>query len=140
MEGVVMEKLNVIEFKKKIFDFGPGKEWKFEGDLPAIVDFYADWCGPCRMQAPILEEISKEVAGKVRIYKVDTEASPELAALFRIRGIPALLFIPKAGNPALFSGFTPKEIIREAIQNQLGVEMAPLPESETSRQGGGCCS
>lgn len=116
-----METLNVTGFKSKVFDFENQKEWKFEGELPAIIDFYADWCGPCRMQAPVLEEISKAYEGKIHVFKVNTEASPELASLFRIRGIPALLFIPKTGKPSLASGFMPKETLKEAIRDVLKV-------------------
>lgn len=116
-----MEILNVNTFKTKIFNFEKGSDWKFEGQLPAIIDFYADWCGPCRMQAPVLEEIASEYKGKVEVYKIDTEASPDLAAMFRIRGIPALLFIPKDGQPTMSSGFMAKEALKNAIKNVLKV-------------------
>ena len=116
-----METLNVTEFKKKIFDFEASKDWKFAGELPTIVDFYADWCGPCQRLSPVLEEIAKEYEGRVNVYKVDTEATPELAALFRVRGIPALLFIPKEGTPKMSSGFLPKEALKAAIQDNLKV-------------------
>lgn len=119
-----METLNIEEFKKKVFNYDGGPTWKFEGNLPAIVDFYADWCGPCRMQTPVLEEISKEFEGKIRVYKVDTQATPELASIFRIRGIPALLFIPKDGKPSLSSGFMPKEHLKQAISELLGIASA----------------
>lgn len=136
-----METLNVTEFKNKVFNFEAAREWKFEGDLPAIVDFYADWCGPCRMQTPVLEEISKEFAGKVRVYKVNTEASPELASFVRIRGIPALLFIPANGKPSLSSGFMPKEALKEAIRDVLKVGEKPTTETkQVNAGGGGCCS
>ena len=73
-------KLTTEEFKAKVFDYTSNKEWKYEGKLPAIIDFYADWCGPCKMVAPILEELSKQYEGKLAIYKVDTDAENELAA------------------------------------------------------------
>ena len=84
-------KLTTEEFKEKVFDYTANKEWKYEGKLPAIVDFYADWCGPCKMVAPILEELSKQYDGKLTIYKVDTDAENELAAVFNIRSIPTFL-------------------------------------------------
>jgi thioredoxin 1 len=117
-----MQLLSVHEFKEKIFNYDLHSEWKFEGEIPAIVDFYADWCGPCRMQAPVLEEISKEYSGKIHVYKIDTQATPELASLFRIRGIPALLFIPMKDKPSLTSGFMPKEELESAISQILKVE------------------
>jgi len=114
-----METLDLALFNEKIADTTPGSPWKLRSDVPVILDFYADWCGPCRAQAPILEEIAKEYAGKVAVYKVNVDKSPELASMFRIRGIPALLFIPKEGRPSLTSGLTPKEELRGAIQNLL---------------------
>jgi thioredoxin len=117
-----MEILNAQTFKDKVFDFETNKEWAYKGELPAIVDFYADWCGPCRALAPVLEELSGEYKGKVEIYKVNTEQSPELAALFGVRGIPALLFIPKTGEPAMSSGFMPKESLQQAMAELLGVK------------------
>ncbi|MBY0471946.1 thioredoxin [bacterium] len=116
-----METLNVDSFKTKVFDFDKNEKWVYAGTLPAIVDFYADWCGPCKILAPILEEVSQEYAGKVAIYKVDTEATPELASLFGIRGIPSLLFIPPQGEPTMSSGVLPKEILKEAIADLLKV-------------------
>src|SRR5687768_8603493 len=91
-ERLMTTKLTTGDFKKNIFDYTANQEWKYEGKLPAIIDFYADWCGPCKMVAPILEELSKEYEGKVMIYKVDTEAEQELAAVFNIRSIPTFLF------------------------------------------------
>ena len=85
------ELLTKETFLEKVFNFEKNKEWKFEGDKPAIIDFYADWCGPCKMVAPILEELSEEYEGKVDIYKVDTEAEQELSAAFAIRSIPSML-------------------------------------------------
>lgn len=117
-----MEVLNIKTFKEKIFNFEASKEWKFEGKRPAIVDFYADWCGPCRALSPILQEIETDYQGLVDIYKVDTEASPELAALFGVRGIPSLLFIPIQGEPAMSSGMMPKESFDRAINELFSIK------------------
>lgn len=99
------QKLVKSDFLKLIWNYETTpNEWKYLGDKPALIDFYADWCGPCRIAAPILEEISHEFAGKVKIYKIDTDREKELAAVFGIRGIPAFLYIPKEGRPVMMSG------------------------------------
>lgn len=112
-------RLTTEDFKKKVFDYTANQEWKYEGTLPAIIDFYADWCGPCKMVAPILEELSKEYAGKVIIYKVDTEAEAELSAVFAIRSIPTFLFIPVAGQPIMQPGALPKNVFEKVIEEHL---------------------
>jgi len=109
-------------FLTKVFDYEKNKEWKFEGEKPCIVDFYADWCGPCKMVAPVLEELSKEYEGKIDFYKVDTEAENELAAVFGIRSIPSLLFVPKEGQPQMAMGALPKETLEQAFSEIFGVE------------------
>lgn len=114
-----MEHLTKTTFQQKIFDYETNKEWKFAGQLPAIVDFYADWCGPCKMVAPILKELAEEYKGKVDIYKVDTEQEQELAGVFGIRSIPSILFIPKTGKPQMAMGAMPKEAFIEAIDSVL---------------------
>lgn len=114
-----MEHLTKETFQQKIFNYETNKEWKFEGELPAIVDFYADWCGPCKMVAPVLESLSKEYAGKVNIYKVDTDKEQELAAVFGIRSIPSILFIPKEGKPQMAMGAMSREGFVEAINSVL---------------------
>ncbi len=116
-----MEILNIETFKSKIFDFEASKDWLFKGYRPAIIDFYADWCGPCRALAPVLDEVSAQYSGKLDVYKVNTEISPELAALFGVRGIPAILFIPIKGEPAMSSGFIPKESFEKAISDLFGI-------------------
>jgi thioredoxin 1 len=88
-------------------------------DLPCLIDFYADWCGPCKMLAPVLEELSKEYEGKIHIYKVDTEAEPELAGAFGIRSIPSLLFCPSEGQPQMAMGALPKVTLKKAIDEIL---------------------
>jgi len=117
-----MEHLTLDSFKTKVFDFENNKEWKFEGDKPAIIDFYADWCGPCKMVAPILEELSKEYAGKVDIYKIDTEKEQELASVFGIRSIPSILFVPLNAQPQMAAGALPKNAFEQAIKDVLLVE------------------
>ena len=104
------------EFLKKIADYeNHSKEWKYLGDKPAIVDFYADWCGPCKMVAPILEELSKEYAGKVYIYKVNVDKEPELARDFGIQSIPTIWFVPMKGEPQVNMGALSKEQLKGYI-------------------------
>lgn len=117
-----METLKLDSFKNKIFDYEASKEWKYKGDKPAIIDFYADWCGPCRMLSPIIEKVSQTYSGKVDIYKVDTEASPDLAAMFGIRSIPSILFIPMQGDPVMSSGVIPEEGFEKAISDLFNIK------------------
>jgi thioredoxin len=111
--------LTTQEFKEKIFNYEASKEWKYAGELPAIVDFYADWCGPCKMVAPILEDLAKEYSGKIMVYKVDTENEQELAAVFGIQSIPTLLFIPTDGQPQAALGALPKQTFEKVIKDIL---------------------
>ncbi len=115
------EKLTKADFIAKVFDFEKSQEWNYLGDVPAIVDFYADWCGPCKMVAPILEEISKEYDGKLKVYKIDTDAEPELASAFGIQSIPSLLFIPLKDKPQMSAGALPKPGLLKAIKEILKV-------------------
>ena len=117
MKVTQMEHLNIDSFKRKVFDFETNKEWKYEGDKPCIIDFYADWCGPCKMVAPILEELSNVYKGIIDIYKVDTDAESELAAIFGIRSIPSILFVPLEGKPRMSMGALPKQSIEKAIED-----------------------
>ncbi len=111
-------KLTAQKFKEDIFDYTTEKEWSYKGDKPAIIDFYADWCGPCKMVAPILEELSNENP-EIVIYKVDTEVERELAAVFQIRSIPSILFIPMEKQPMMQAGALPKHVLEEVIQKEL---------------------
>lgn len=106
-------------FLKKVFNYEANKEWKFEGDKPALIDFYADWCGPCKSIAPVLEELSEEYKDKIDIYKIDTEKEQELAAAFGIRSIPSLLFIPMDEQPQMAQGALPKDALKDAIDDIL---------------------
>ncbi len=90
--------------------------------MPCVIDFYAEWCQPCKLLVPVLDELAEEYAGKINIYKVDTGAEPELAAAFGIRSIPTMLFVPKEGKPQMTTGVMPKGAIKKAIKDMLGVE------------------
>lgn len=114
-------KLTTQDFKDNIFNYSEDEDWNYKGTLPAIIDFYADWCGPCKMVAPVLEELSKEYDGKLLIYKVDTEAEQELAAVFGIRSIPTFLFIPVNDQPVMQPGALPKNIFKQIIEEKLVV-------------------
>jgi thioredoxin len=118
----MIEFLTKETFKEKVFDFENNKEWKFEGDKPCLIDFYADWCQPCKMVAPILEELLEEYDGKLDIYKIDTEDQPELAGMFGIQSIPSLLFVPAEGQPQMAVGALPKDTFERAIKDVLKVE------------------
>jgi len=121
-EDVVTTHLTKADFLSKVFNYEQNQEWKYEGDLPCIIDFYADWCQPCKMVAPILEELSDEFAGKLHIYKVNTEQEQELAAVFGIRSIPSMLFVPMNDKPQMAVGALPKDSILQAMKEVLGVE------------------
>lgn len=116
-----MEFLTKDTFMEKVFNYEVNQEWKFAGELPCVIDFYADWCGPCKMVAPILDELSKEYQGKLNIYKIDTEEQQELSAVFGIRSIPSILFVPKEGQPRMAVGAMPKEGFIKAFEDVLGV-------------------
>jgi len=115
----MLEHLTAETFKQKVFNYDVNQDWKFEGDLPCIIDFYADWCAPCKIVAPILEELAKEYEGKINIYKVNTEEEQELAYVFGIQSIPSLLFCPKDDRPQMAVGALPKQTFIEIIESIL---------------------
>lgn len=115
------EHLTKEDFLEKVFNYEENNEWQYEGELPAIIDFWADWCAPCKAVAPVLEELSEEYEGKLKVYKVNTEEEQELASVFGIRSIPSLLFIPTDGQPQMAAGALPKDTFVKAIDDVLGV-------------------
>jgi len=117
-----MEHLTKETFKEKVFNFEENKDWKFEGDKPAVIDFYAEWCGPCKVVGPILDELSTEYEGKIDIYKVDTEDQYELAGMFGIQSVPSILFIPMGEQPQMSMGAMPKETLKQAFSDVLKVD------------------
>ena len=113
------EHLTKDTFLQKVFNYEINKEWKFEGDIPVVIDFWAPWCGPCRMVGPIIDELSSEYTGKVNFYKVNVDDEQELAGIFGIRSIPSMLFVPKEGKPKMSVGALPKEALVEVIDKEL---------------------
>ena len=119
------EKMNTIkidkaQFLEKIYNYEKNPQtWKYEGDKPAIVDFYATWCGPCKALGPVLEELAEEYEGKIYIYKVDVDQEPELSGVFGIRSVPTLLFIPANGEPSMSPGAPSKAQLKQIIEGHL---------------------
>ncbi len=120
--------LNKREFKEKIFNYSVSKDWDYKGEMPAVIDFYADWCMPCKMVAPLLNQLSQEYDGKVKFYKVNTEKDPEVAKVFGISSIPTLLFIAPTGPPTVVRGAQPIGSLRKNIDRI-------LPGEKTSSKG-----
>jgi thioredoxin 1 len=116
------EHLTKETFIEKIFDYEKETEWKYKGERPAIIDFYADWCGPCKMVAPVIEQLSEEYKGLVDVYKIDTEDQQELASVFGIRSIPSLLFIPVGAQPQMAAGALPKDAFVNAFADIFGIK------------------
>lgn len=112
--------LSTADFRLKIMDYTVHQtEWVFEGERPAVIDFYTTWCGPCKMMAPIVEETAKAYAGKVDFYKVDIEKEQELAQTFGIQSIPTFLFIPAKGKPTMQMGAMSKETFEKMVDENL---------------------
>ena len=116
------EHLTKDTFVSKVFDFEKSQEWKFEGNVPAIVDFWAEWCGPCKMISPVLEEISKEYEGKLNVYKVNVDEEVDVASAFGIQSIPSLLFIPMNERPQMAAGAMPKAGLVKLVKDVLKVQ------------------
>lgn len=115
-----VQELSTTVFKQKVMNYEQHpQEWVFEGDKPAVIDFYATWCGPCKATAPIVEALAEQYAGKVDFYKVDVDKESELAGLFGIRSIPSLLFIPKDGKPQMQVGAMNRQQMEQAMQSTL---------------------
>jgi thioredoxin 1 len=117
----MLEHLTKETFKEKVFNWEANKDWKYEGSVPCMIDFYADWCGPCKMVAPVLEELQKEYGDKLVIYKVNTEEQQELAGMFGVQSIPSLLFVPLEGQPQMAMGALPKSTFEQAFADVLKV-------------------
>jgi len=118
--------LNKREYKSKVHDYTFSKEWKYKGDMPAVIDFYADWCVPCRTVAPLLDELSIEYAGKVRVFKINSEKDPEVSKAYGISSIPTLMFIPQNGKPSVVTGAQSRQSLKNNIERILPKDEQPL--------------
>ena len=117
-----IEHLTKVTFKQKVFDFEVNKEWKYAGNVPCIIDFYADWCGPCKKLAPTVEQIAKDYKGKINVYKVNVDEQQELAGAFGIQGIPAVLFCPQTEKPQMSTGLISRADFDKAIKDVLKIQ------------------
>jgi thioredoxin 1 len=117
--GEVVMPLTNDTFRKYIFDYKSEKVWNYKGDKPAIIDFYADWCPPCRELSPLVEEIAKEFAGKIVVYKVNTDQERAVTQTLGISGLPTLVFIPVKGKPQFVVGFVSKENLEKGVNDVL---------------------
>jgi thioredoxin 1 len=120
--------LTAQDFREKIFDYEKEEDWKYKGERPAIIDFYAEWCGPCKSIAPVLEELAIEYSDKLIIYKIDTDKEQELSSLFGIQSIPTLLFIPMQGTLMVQKGALPKKVLKQVIDEKL-LQKSDVPET-----------
>jgi thioredoxin len=121
-DQTVVEHLTKLTFKQKVFDYEANKQWKYAGNLPCIIDFYADWCGPCKRLAPTVEQIAKDYKGKIKVYKVNVDEQQELAGAFGIQGIPAVLFCPQTEKPQMSTGYISRADFDKAIKDVLKVQ------------------
>ena len=132
-----IEMLTVDTFKEKVFNYVENKDWKFEGKTPCMIDFYADWCQPCKTVGPILEELQDEYGDKIQVYKVDIDTHQELAQAFGIKSIPSLLFVPLEGQPQMAVGALPKDAfikgIDEVLNVKLGIDITDELPEETDK-------
>ena len=139
--GKEVEHLTIETFKEKVFDYVKNKDWKYEGSVPCMIDFYADWCQPCKTVAPILEELQAEYGDKLQVYKVDVDAHQELGGAFGIQSIPSLLFVPMEGQPQMAVGALPKDAFIKGIADVLKVTLDTeddgdvSPEPKTDEEG-----
>ena len=117
-----IEHLTKVTFKQKVFDFEVNKEWKYAGNVPCIIDFYADWCGPCKKLAPTVEQVAKDYKGKINVYKVNVDEQQELAGAFGIQGIPAVLFCPQTEKPQMSTGLISRADFDKAIKDVLKIQ------------------
>ena len=117
-----VEHLTNATFKLKVFDFENNKQWKFAGDKPCIIDFYAEWCGPCKKLAPTVEQIAKDYQGKINVYKVNVDEQQELAGAFGVKGIPAVLFCPQTDKPQMSTGYITRTDFDKAIKDVLKIQ------------------
>ena len=126
-KGTILKHLFMVEvlttqsFREKIFDYETEQTWKYKGNKPAVIDFYATWCGPCKAVAPVIDELSKDYEGKIDFYKVDTDAEQEVSAAFGIRSVPSLLFIPAEGEPQMAAGALPKHAFIDAFKDVFNI-------------------
>lgn len=116
--------LTTESFKEKVFDFEQNQEWDFKGGKPAIIDFWAPWCQPCKMVSPVLEDISEEYSDQVDVYKINVDDEGDLAGMFQIQSIPSILFIPMNEKPQMAVGAVPKDQLKQAMNDVLGIEPA----------------
>ncbi len=117
----MVEVINTDKFKSEVFDFETHKEWVFEKEQPLILNFFATWCGPCHMFAPVLDDVASEHAGKLKVFKMDIDASPEIAHLFGVKSVPTTLFLAPGQEPAIASGVLPRESMKQALEELLGI-------------------
>lgn len=122
LDQAQVEHLTKATFKQKVFDYEANKQWKYIGNLPCIIDFYADWCGPCKKLAPTVEQIANDYKGKIYVYKVNVDEQQELASAFGIQGIPAVLFVPQADMPQMSTGYISKDDFVKAIKDVLKIQ------------------